>query len=111
MLFFNINDHRDTTFLNSFGDYRIYNNFFIKLNTIEIIENSITFNITDMYKFRPDKVAYEMYADEFYYPWILQANSLGSIFQFIPENLNYECFVPSIEYINTKIKQGELKWI
>jgi len=108
MLFFNIHDHRDPIFLNSFKDYQIFNNFFIKLNTIEIIKNSDIVAIDDSYKYRPDRVAYENYADEFYYPWILQANSLGTIFQFIPENLNYECYVPRLDYIITKMKQGDL---
>ena len=109
MIFFNINDHRDPTFLNSFTDYHIFNNLFAKINTKELIENSVIYNIDNTYKYRPDKVAYEVYADEFYYPWILQANSLGTIFQFIPENLNFECYVPSLEYINSKLKQGDIK--
>lgn len=51
-------------------------------------ENLIEIDVPDIYKYRPERIAKQYYGSEQYYPIILAANNIGSLFQFIPNQLN-----------------------
>lgn len=100
MLAFNVDDYRDPFFLNYFANEHIFENKFLEITVNDLIANSDIFKLDDSYKYSPDKVAYQVYGDDLYYPWILQANSMGSIFNFIPSEMDYECFIPNKSFID-----------
>lgn len=51
------------------------------------------------YKFRPDKLALEIYGNQLLYPLILIANNLTSILQFDPKKLNFTIKIPNNEIV------------
>ena len=100
MIAYNVNDTRNYSFINEFTKEHIFENNLLQLPIDFIIRNSEKISIDDTYKYRPDKLAYEYYGDDMYYPWILQANSIGSILNFIPSQMDYEVFVPNRYFVD-----------
>ena len=91
-----VNDNyitKDTRAVDVFTNPHIFE---IKLlNKKKLLKNAIEIKIDSRYDYRPDKLAYEYYKEDFYYPAILVANNLGSILQFKADLLNYKCYIPS----------------
>ena len=108
MIAFNIDNTRDYSFINEFSNEYIYDNQLVQIPLSLLIQNSDEYPIDNKYLYRPDKLAYEIYGDDLYYPWILQANSLGSIAQFIPSLLNNKAYIPRMEFIQTYYKQNSI---
>ncbi len=92
-------DDINYNFVNEFSEEKLFLNRFMNLSTEFIQANSkiVTLNDSDIY--RPDKLAFDFYGDDLYYPCILAANSIGSVFSFKPNRLNYECYVPNLEFV------------
>ncbi len=59
-----------------------------KIHFIQKPENLITINVPNTYKFRPERVAKQFYGHESFYPLILAANNIGTLFHFVPSNFN-----------------------
>jgi len=91
----------DTTMINGIPNELIFKN--ILNNNIQFFqENELkaldTFKIDESYKYRPDKVAFEYYGEDGYYPLVLYANNIGSILQFNPEIIGDEIKLLKPEY-------------
>jgi hypothetical protein len=98
---FTVNDNplkKDTRAINTFIEPKIFMNKLIKKRQ-ELITNSTIHEIDSRYDYRPDKLAYEIYGQDFWYPVILIANDLGSILQFKSGNMNFKCKTPSLSVI------------
>jgi hypothetical protein len=84
--------------LNLFSEPELLKNVFY--NNIKILkENSVQKIISDTYKFKPEQLALEEYGSEKLYPVILIANDLGSVLQFIPDNMNNLVNIPSLRSV------------
>jgi len=68
-----------------------------------ILANSTIIPFRERYNLRPDILAYEHYGIVNYYPVILFANKISSMYQFTKENLNNECVIPNLEFIKKYI--------
>jgi len=90
--------------INEYSKEHLYENSFMLLDTEFIQQNSFKININDVYKFRPDRLSYKYYGSSTAYPIILAANNIGSIYQFKPELLNNECYIPTIEFVSKYLK-------
>jgi hypothetical protein len=99
MIAFGIDNNIKYDFVNEFSNEYIYLNKFLSLSTEFIQVNSKIITLTDNDKYRPDKLAYEYYGDDMYYPCILAANNLGSVFSFKPDRLNFECYIPNVDFV------------
>lgn len=60
------------------------------ISVVQDIKNCIVVTVNDTYKYRPEKLAFEYYGHESFYPLILAANNIGSLFYFIPSKFNNE---------------------
>lgn len=66
-------------------------------------ENIVIIDVPDIYKYRPERIAAQYYGSEQFYPLILIANNIGSLFQFIPSK-----FDNKIKMIKSKVIQKVL---
>jgi len=107
MIAFGLDSDINYSFVNEFSEEKIFLNRFMELSTEFIQANSdiITLNDSDIY--RPDKLAFDYYGDDMYYPCILAANSLGSVFSFKPDRLNYECYVPKKSFVENYMERNK----
>jgi len=64
-----------------------------------LLDNCKTIPFRSKYKNRPDLIAYEQYGIMEYYPIILFANNIGSLFQFNQDNLNNNILIPNLDFI------------
>jgi len=80
-ILFNVTDN-DSKFINKNTTNFVFDNLKNKNLDIFIDENINTIEIDDTYNYRPDKLAYELYGDDFYYPVLLVSNNIGSIIDF-----------------------------
>jgi len=64
-------------------------------------KNLIRIPMTNKYKYRPDRVAYEYYGSDSFYPIVLACNNLRSLLDFIPGNLGNEIYLMNSD----KLKQ------
>jgi len=80
-ILFNIID-KDTSILNRAYCDHLWNALNNKFKDLFVPENLLLFEIDQSYNFRPDKVSYKVYNDDFYYPIILFSNGISSILQF-----------------------------
>ncbi len=94
----NDNPRQDVSLLDSFINPYIFDQLF-QTHMGEIIKNSTEITIDAHYNLRPDLLSFESYGTNFWYPAILVANKLGSLFQFKAEYLNNRCLVPSYDII------------
>lgn len=108
MIAFNVDNTRDYSFVNEFSNEYIFDNQLVQIPLSLLIENSDIIQIDNKYLYRPDKLAYEIYGDDLYYPWILQANSIGSVAQFIPDLLNNQAYLPRKDFIDTYYNQNSI---
>jgi hypothetical protein len=92
-----VNDNKinkDTRPLNLFIDPHLFENRLIK-NKKKLLKDAYLVDIDERYDYRPDRLAYEVYGEDFFYPALLIANNLGSLLQFKADILNYKCYIPS----------------
>lgn len=87
---------KDSTIFNEFTDPRIFLNALIQHKQV-LLQNAEVIEIDATYNFRPDKLAYEFYNQELWYPIILVANNLGSVMQFKPDLIGNKCIIPARE--------------
>jgi len=73
---------RDTFFMDNLTPEYIWNQLNFKFRDLFLAENMDTFKINNSFNFRPDKVAYEVYGNDLFYPIILFSNQIGSLMQF-----------------------------
>jgi len=62
-------------------------------------ENCYMVPFRKKYAYRPDLIAYEEYGIMEYYPVILFANNINSIFQFSQTNLKNHILVPNLDFL------------
>jgi len=94
-------DKLNYNFVNEFSEEKIFLNRFYQIPTTFIQENSTIYSLKDSDIYRPDKIAFDVYGDDMYYPCILAANNLGSVLSFKPDRMNYECYIPDRSFIET----------
>jgi hypothetical protein len=98
---FTVNDNqytKDTRMLDLFLEPHIFLNELIKRKP-ELTKNSVEIEIDSRYDFRPDRLAFEYYGQDFWFPAILLANNLGSILQFKADTLGFKCRIPNADTI------------
>jgi len=79
----------DTRILDEYMQPEILGNIINdKIHYIQNPKNLVTIAVEDTYKYRPERIAKQYYGHESYYPLILAANNIGSLFQFIPSEYN-----------------------
>ena len=79
----------DSTIYDQFINPSITGNVFNDyIHYLQKEENNIVVYVPDKYKYRPERIANLYYGSEQYYPLILLANNIGTLFQFIPSNMN-----------------------
>jgi hypothetical protein len=96
-----VNDNKttkDTRAINEFINPHIYANKFIKHRKL-LQQNATLVDIDPRFDYRPDRLAYEQYGQDFWYPAILAVNNLGSMLQFKAESMNFKCLVPDGDVI------------
>lgn len=80
----------DTTVLDQYITPEIIGNIINdNIHIIQDPKNLIDVIVQDTYKYRPERVALDYYGNESYYPIILAANNIGTIFHFIPSKFNF----------------------
>jgi len=96
-----VNDNKtlkNTKPLDLFIEPHIFMNLLLSNKSILDASSTIV-EIDARYDFRPDRLAYEQYRQDFWYPAILIANNMGSLFQFKAEVLNFKCKIPDPDVI------------
>lgn len=88
----------DTHLINAYVDPKIFTNRLIQ-HRHNLIQDAEIIGIDDTYRMRPDRLAYDKWGQDLWYPAILVANNLGSVIQFKPETLGQTCVVPKLENI------------
>ncbi len=104
-----VNDNviiKDTEVINSFIEPHIFLNKMIR-GTHDLKKNAIIVDMDARHDFRPDRLAYEYYGQDFWYPAILIANNLGSMIQFNAESLNFKVNMPNISDIRMILGQED----
>ena len=102
---FTINDnplYKDTQIIDMFIEPHIFMNKMVT-HKKDLLNNSTIIEIDPRYDYRPDRLAYEMYGQDFWYPAILAVNNMGSMLQFKVETLNFKCKIPNAETIQNII--------
>jgi hypothetical protein len=98
---FTVNDNKytkDSRMLNLFLEPHIFLNALIKRKH-ELFQKSISIEIDSRYDFRPDRLAFDYYGQDFWFPAILLVNNLGSSLQFKADNLGFKCKIPDASVI------------
>lgn len=85
---------KNTLLINTFIDPMIFENTLIQYKNI-LMDGAELHPIDDTYNLRPDKLAYDLWGQDAWYPAILATNNIGSILQFKPELLGYSCLIPT----------------
>ncbi len=85
---------KNTVLINTFIDPMIFMNSLLQYKSI-LIEGAELLPIDSTYNLRPDKLAYDLWGQDLWYPAILVSNNIGSILQFKPELLGNSCLVPT----------------
>jgi hypothetical protein len=102
---FLVNDnplHKDTQVIDMYIEPHIFMNKMITHRS-ELLSSSTIVDIDPRYDYRADRLAYDMYGQDFWYPAILAVNNMGSLLQFKAETLNFKCKIPSAEAIQAII--------
>jgi len=68
---------------------RIIDNYSIFTNK----ENLIEIPLSNIYKYRPERIAYEYYGDEGFFPIVLASNNLKSLLEFDPNRMNNKAYL------------------
>jgi len=96
---FTVNENittKDTRAINSFIEPHLFMNNLLKAKK-DLERNATIIDIDSRYNYRPDRLAYEVYGQDFWYPAILIVNNLGSILQFKADILNFKCKIPAVD--------------
>ncbi len=104
-----VNDNviiKDTEVINSFIEPHIFLNKMIR-GTHDLKKNAIIVDMDARHDFRPDRLAYEYYGQDFWYPAILIANNLESMLQFNAETLNFKVNMPDVADIRRIIGEKD----
>jgi hypothetical protein len=99
------NTQVNTQALDSYLDPGIDTN--IILNNLQYLKqdkNLVEVDCPDIYKYRPDRIAYQYYGDCNFFPLVLAANNLGSLLQFVPSR-----FGNKIKLIKSQVIKNLLK--
>ena len=95
----------DSTIYDFYLEPTVYGNILNdNIHFLQRPENLVIVEVPDIYKFRPERVAKFYYGSEQYYPLILIANNIGSLFQFIPSEFNNQIKMIKSEVIQKMIK-------
>lgn len=79
----------DTTVLDLYINPEIIGNILNdRIHFLQKPENLEVINVSDIYKYRPERLALQYYGSESYYPIILAANNIGTLFHFVPSKFN-----------------------
>jgi hypothetical protein len=79
----------DTTVLDLYITPEIVGNVLNdRIHFLQLPENLVQVSVSDVYKYRPERVALQYYGNESYYPIILAANNIGTLFHFVPSKFN-----------------------
>lgn len=73
----------------------------IKTNKQWLLTQSKIMKLNNTYDQAPDKVAYDYYGDDLYYPVVMEMNNISSVFNFTIDNLDGRVILPSLEAIHT----------
>jgi len=65
----------------------IHLNVFSRNKESLLLNCEVVFFEKDNWKMRPDIFCMEHYKDPYFYPVVLMINKLGSVFEFVPDNL------------------------
>ncbi len=101
---------KNTDALNVFIEPHVFMNKLIR-GKKDLEKNAQVITIDARYDFRPDRLAYEYYGQDFWFPAILVVNDIGSMLQFKAECLNFECLIPQMETISNILKANDLEFI
>jgi hypothetical protein len=83
------NKQFDTFMLDEYKDPIIMGNRILdNLANLQKEENTIIVPCPDKYKFRPERLAYEYYGNDNFFPIILAVNNISSVLKFIPSEFN-----------------------
>jgi len=96
-------EKKDRSILNNLDADYFWNQLNYKYRDLFIPENMDIFHIDNTYNFRPDKVAYKVYGNDFYYPIILFSNQIGTILQFRIDIIGTEIKYLKPEYLESII--------
>jgi hypothetical protein len=110
---FKVNDNpliKDTRAIDTYIEPHIFINKLIKQQR-ELEKGMTIIDIDSRYNFRPDRLAFELYGQDFWYPAILVINNLGSLLQFKAEILNFKCKIPSMEAIKRVLSITDIEHI
>ena len=99
---------KDTKAVDEFIKHHLFENNLIK-NRKKLLSRATERIIDERYDYRPDRLAYEIYGEDFYYPAILVANNIGSILQFKADILDNKCWIPFVSDIRDLIGLPEMK--
>ena len=103
-----VNDNplfKNTSLIDSFTEPLIFNNVLIKHREAVLLCECDDITIDERYNYRPDRLAYEIYGQDFWYPAILIANNIGSMLQFKAESLNFKCKVPRKTHVEKLVNK------
>lgn len=104
-----VNDNplvKDTKVIDTFIEPHVFLNKMIR-GTASLNKNATVVDIDARHDFRPDRLAYEYYGQDFWYPAILIANNLGSMLQFNAETLNFKVNMPDVADIRRIIGEKD----
>jgi len=105
LVLYNLNfEKKDRSILNKLDTNYLWNQLNYKYRDLFIPENMDIFKINNTYNFRPDKIAYKVYGNDFYYPIILFSNQIGTILQFRIDIIGTEIKYLKPEYLELIIK-------
>jgi hypothetical protein len=98
----NIYYNNDIVSLSDNYNYTILGNSLNYLRELGFMEDEIIekISVNDNYIFRPDRVSFEYYGSDQYYPLILQLNNMRSMFNFVPSEHDNEIRVLPIDKMN-----------
>jgi len=102
-----VNDNinlKDTRVVDLFIEPHVFMNALIK-NKTYLDSSSTIIDIDPRYDYRPDRLAYDIYGHDFWYPAILIVNNMGSMLQFKTELLNFKCRIPNKSAIASILEQ------
>ena len=99
----NILEEKSPILLDRYTEPRIFLNIMIQYKYI-LSENAILQPVDENYKFRPDRLAYDLWGQDLWYPAILVVNNLGSVLQFNPDLMGQTCLVPTDDNLARVLK-------
>jgi len=56
-------------------------------------ENLVEIPLSNIYKYRPERIAYEYYGDEGFFPIVLASNNLKTLLEFDPNRMNNKAYL------------------